>query len=56
LLAASKDSGVQAGATVKQSVARGGGSPQMAQGSAASLEELQLAEQRITADWPKNSI
>jgi len=56
LLAASKDSGVQAGATVKQTLSRGGGSPQMAQGSAASVEELQQAEQRITADWPKNSI
>ncbi len=56
LLAASKDSGVNAGALVKQSVTRGGGSPQMAQGSAASLDELQAAEQRITADWPKESI
>lgn len=56
LLAASKDAGLNAGTLVKQSVARGGGSPQLAQGSAASLEELQNAEQRITADWPKESI
>lgn len=56
LLAASKDSGINAGAIVKQSVTRGGGSPLLAQGSAASPEELLNAEQRITADWPKDSI
>jgi alanyl-tRNA synthetase len=55
LLAASKDSGVNAGAIIKQSVARGGGSPQMAQGSVASADDLAAAEQRITSDWPKES-
>ena len=60
LLAAAKDSGINAGAVVKPLLAelggRGGGSPQMAQGSLPSAEALQTFEQRITADWPSESI
>jgi alanyl-tRNA synthetase len=60
LLAASKDSGVNAGALVKPLVAelggRGGGSPQMAQGSLPSIGALHVFKQRITADWPSESI
>jgi alanyl-tRNA synthetase len=60
LLAASKDSGIQAGASVKPLLAelggRGGGSPQMAQGSLPTAEAIQIFEQRITAAWPSESI
>ena len=55
LLAASKDSGLNAGAVVKQVVAevggRGGGSPQSAQGSAPTREALAEVEARILTQW-----
>lgn len=55
LLAASKDSGVNAGAVVKAVAARGGGSPQMGQGS---VVDAVAAEERIRTElaWPKESI
>jgi alanyl-tRNA synthetase len=55
LLATSKDSGVNAGAIVKAVAARGGGSPQMGQGSVA---DAVAAEERIRTElaWPKESI
>ena len=60
LLAASEDSGINAGAAVKPLLAelggRGGGSPRMAQGSLPSPDASLTFEQRITADWPKESI
>jgi alanyl-tRNA synthetase len=60
LLAAAKDSGINAGAVVKPLLAelggRGGGSPQMAQGSLPTSEALKTFEQRITAEWPSESI
>ena len=55
LLAASKDSGVNAGTMVKEVAAevngRGGGSPMSAQGSAPSREALAQAESRILSKW-----
>ena len=55
LLAASKDSGLNAGAKVKEALAevggRGGGSPTSAQGSAPSREALAQVEARILATW-----
>ncbi len=60
LLATAKDSGINAGVLVKPLIAelggRGGGSPQMAQGSLPHPEALRTFEQRITADWPNESI
>jgi alanyl-tRNA synthetase len=55
LLAASKDSGLNAGALVKEVLAevggRGGGSPVSAQGSAPTREALAQVEARIVAKW-----
>ena len=55
LLAASKDSGLNAGALVKEALAetggRGGGSPVSAQGSAPTREALAQVEARIIAKW-----
>ena len=55
MLAASKDSGVNAGALVKEALAevggRGGGSPVSAQGSAPSLDALKQVEARILSKW-----
>ncbi|HEY3738391.1 MAG TPA: DHHA1 domain-containing protein [Bryobacteraceae bacterium] len=55
LLAASKDSGLNAGALVKEVLAeaggRGGGSPVSAQGSVPSRESLAQLEARITSKW-----
>jgi alanyl-tRNA synthetase len=55
LLAASKDSGLNAGAVVKEAVAevggRGGGSPVSGQGSAPSKEALAIVEARILRTW-----
>ena len=60
LLAASKDSGIHASNVVKPLLAelggRGGGSSQLAQGSVATEDALRVLEQRITADWPSESI
>lgn len=55
LVAASKDSGVNAGAVVKAVASRGGGSPQMGQGSVA---DAAAAEEKIRTElaWPKESI
>lgn len=56
LIAASKDSGVNAGAVVKAVASRGGGSPQMGQGSVA--DAAAAVEERIRTElaWPKESI
>ena len=55
LLATSKDSGLNAGAKLKEALAevggRGGGSPTSAQGSAPSREALAQVEARILATW-----
>ena len=55
LLAASKDSGLNAGSIVKEVLAevggRGGGSPVSAQGSAPTLEALATVEARIVFKW-----
>ena len=55
MLAASKDSGVNAGALVKEALAevggRGGGSPVSAQGSAPSRDALAQVEARILSKW-----
>ena len=55
MLAASKDSGLNAGAMVKQALAeaggRGGGSPVLAQGSAPTREALAQVEARILNLW-----
>ena len=60
LFAASKDAGMNAGDTMKKALAefggRGGGSPRTAQGSVPDAAALAALEQRITADWPKESI
>jgi alanyl-tRNA synthetase len=48
LLAASKDSGINAGQVLKEALAkaggRGGGSPAMAQGSLNTIEDFKLFE------------
>jgi alanyl-tRNA synthetase len=44
LLAASKDSGVNAGQTLKATLAKAGGTPTMAQGSLNSIEDFKLFE------------
>jgi alanyl-tRNA synthetase len=55
LLAASKDSGLNAGTLVKEALAevggRGGGSPVSAQGSAPTREALTQVEARILSKW-----
>ena len=55
LLAASKDSGLNAGAKVKEAVAevggRGGGTPVSAQASAPTREALAQVEARILSTW-----